>query len=63
MFLFCFVSGKDICGVRELDLLYVNFSPGTIFKEVKIPACMESLAISLIFIHEICYFHSDIMLL
>lgn len=63
IFLFSFVSGKDIYGFKELDLFYVNFSPGTIFKEVKILACMESFAICLIFIYEICCFRSDIILL
>lgn len=31
-FLFSFVFEKDTCDFRELDLFYVNFSPGTIFK-------------------------------
>lgn len=34
--IFSFVSEKYICGFRELDLFYVNFSPGTIFREGKI---------------------------
>lgn len=63
IFLFSFVSGKDICSFQELDLFYVNFHPRTIFKEVKIPACMESLSICLIFIYEIFCFRSDIILL
>lgn len=34
-FQFSFVFEKDVCDFREHDLFYVNFSHGTIFKEVK----------------------------